>query len=143
MSFSNESLFNQDGINNTRNSHLRSADNYYGTIEITLQHRSSVHVCCGLIGDLLTGTFILLQRLTAANCLTLPDEKIAFFNAGCASEDKVQDYFLALWGSTSTFWLLSNDLHESTLYKSVHYLCWSNTFASEISDPKPVCFVFM
>lgn len=46
-----------------------SASNPHGTVESSFPHRVSMAVWCGLIGDLLNGTSVLKQRLSAANCL--------------------------------------------------------------------------
>jgi hypothetical protein len=48
-----------------RNSHFWSTGNPHSTVERVLQHRFSVNVCCGLIGDQLTGPFVVEQRLIA------------------------------------------------------------------------------
>jgi hypothetical protein len=39
-------------------------DNLHGTVESNYQHRFSVNVWCGVIGDQLTGQYIFPQRLT-------------------------------------------------------------------------------
>jgi hypothetical protein len=59
--FSDEGQFDQNAINNTRNSDLWSTDNPYGTAKRTFQYQFSENVCCGLTGDLLTRPFILEQ----------------------------------------------------------------------------------
>jgi hypothetical protein len=64
--FTDEALFMRDGVNSTRNSYLWGHDNPHGTIESNYQHRSSVNVWCGFIGDQLIGPFIFPQRLTGA-----------------------------------------------------------------------------
>jgi len=50
----------------TRNSHLWGRDNPHGTIESNYQHRFSVNVWCGVIGDQIIGPYIFPQRLTGA-----------------------------------------------------------------------------
>ena len=62
--FTDEAHFTRDGVNNTINSHLWDLDNPHGTVESNYQHRFSVNVWCGVIGDQLTGPYILPQRLT-------------------------------------------------------------------------------
>ena len=49
--FADEVHFTRDGVKNTRNSHLRERDNPHGTVESSYQHRFSVNVWCGVIGD--------------------------------------------------------------------------------------------
>jgi hypothetical protein len=46
---------------------LWSADDLNGTVESSFQRGLSVKVCCDLIGDLLSGTFVLGQRLSTPN----------------------------------------------------------------------------
>jgi len=53
--FAAETHFICDGVNNTRNSHLLDRDNPHGTVESNSQHRFSVNVWCGVIGDQLIG----------------------------------------------------------------------------------------
>jgi len=49
--FTDEAHFTRDGVNDTRNSHLLDRDNPHGTVESNYQHRFSVNVWCGIIGD--------------------------------------------------------------------------------------------
>ena len=56
--------YTRDGINNTRHSHLWDHDNPHGIVESNYQHRFSVNVWCGPIGDELIGPYIIPQRLT-------------------------------------------------------------------------------
>jgi len=62
--FTDEVHFTCDGVNNTRNTHLWDHDNPHGTVESNYQHRFSVNVWCGVIGDQLIGPYISPQRLT-------------------------------------------------------------------------------
>jgi hypothetical protein len=62
--FTDETHFTGDGVNSTRNSHLWDRDNPHGTVESNYQHRFSVKVSCGVIGDQLIGPNIFSQRLT-------------------------------------------------------------------------------
>jgi len=59
-----EAHFTYDGVNNTRNSHLWDHDKPHGTVESNYQHRFSVNVWCGVIGDQMTGPYTFPQRLT-------------------------------------------------------------------------------
>jgi len=62
--FTDDVHFTRDGVNNTRNSNLWDRDNSHGTVETNCQHRFSVNVCCGVIGDQMTGPYIFPQCLT-------------------------------------------------------------------------------
>ena len=62
--FVDEAHFTRNGVNNTRNSHLWDRDNPHRTVESNYQHRFSVNVWCGVIGDQLIGPCIFPQRLT-------------------------------------------------------------------------------
>ena len=62
--FIDEAHFTHDGVNNTRNSHLWDRDNPHRTVKSNYQHRFSINVWCGVIGDQLIGLYIFLQRLT-------------------------------------------------------------------------------
>jgi len=62
--FTDKAHFPRDVVNSTRNSHLWDRDNPHGTVESNYQHRFSVNVWCGVIGDQLTGPYIFPQRLT-------------------------------------------------------------------------------
>jgi hypothetical protein len=62
--FSNKAHFTSDGVNNTRNSHLWNHDNPCATVKSNYQHRFSVNVWCGFIGDQQIGLYIFPQRLT-------------------------------------------------------------------------------
>jgi hypothetical protein len=66
VSYTDKAHLTRNGVNNTRNSHLWVRNNTYGTVEIKYQHRFSVNVWCGLIGDQLIGPYIFPQRLTGA-----------------------------------------------------------------------------
>ena len=56
--FTEEAHFTRDGVNNKRNSHLWYRDNPHGIVENNYQHRFSVNVWCGVIGDQLIGPYI-------------------------------------------------------------------------------------
>ncbi len=53
--FSDESLFTQDGIFNSRNEHLWAEDNSHAAIPTKSQHRFTVHVWGGILGNSLIG----------------------------------------------------------------------------------------
>jgi len=55
----------RNGVNNTRNSHLWDRDNPHGNVESNYQHRFTVNLWCGVIGDQLIGQYIFPQRLTS------------------------------------------------------------------------------
>jgi len=62
--FTNKAPLTCDGVSNIRNSILWDRHNPHGTVESNYQHRFSINVWCGIIGDQLTGLFILPQHLT-------------------------------------------------------------------------------
>ena len=62
--FHDKAHFTLDGVNNTRNIHLWDRDNPHGIVESNYQHRFSVNVWCGVIGDQLMGPYVFPQRLT-------------------------------------------------------------------------------
>jgi len=62
--FPNLAHSTRDGVNNTRKSHLWDCDNPHGTVKSNYQHRFSINVWCGVIGDQLIGPYTLPQRLT-------------------------------------------------------------------------------
>ncbi len=49
--FSDESLSMQDGIFNSRNKHLWAEDNPHAAIQTKSQHKFTVHVWCGILGN--------------------------------------------------------------------------------------------
>ena len=59
-----EAHFTYDGVNNTRKSHLWDCDNPHETVKSNYQHRFSVNVWHGVIGNQLTGSYIFSQHLT-------------------------------------------------------------------------------
>jgi hypothetical protein len=56
--------FTRNGVNNTRNSHVWDRDNPHGTDERKYQHRFSVNMWCGVIGEQLIGPYFSEQSLT-------------------------------------------------------------------------------
>ena len=56
--------FYRGGVNNTRNSHLCYCNNPHGNVKSNYQHRFSVNMSCGVIGDQLLGPYIFAQHLT-------------------------------------------------------------------------------
>jgi len=62
--FTDEAHFTCDGVNSTRNSHLWDHDNPHGTVKSNYQHRFSMNLICGVIGEQLTGLYIFPQHLT-------------------------------------------------------------------------------
>jgi len=62
--FTDEAHFTYDGVNCTISSHLWDPDNPDGTVDSNYQHRFSVNVLCGVIGDQLSGPYIFPQYLT-------------------------------------------------------------------------------
>jgi len=62
--FTDEIHVTRDGVNNTRNFHLCDLDKPHGTVKNNYQHRFSVNMWCGVIGDQLIGPYIFPQLLT-------------------------------------------------------------------------------
>ena len=63
--FSDESCFSRDGFFNCHNSHIWSEDNPHGSSENHHQHKFSVNVRAGIVGDCLIGPYLLPPRLNA------------------------------------------------------------------------------
>ena len=53
--FTDEASFGRDGIRNFHNDHLWADENPHGRRESRSQHRFSVNVWAGIVGDRLTG----------------------------------------------------------------------------------------
>jgi len=62
--FTDEAHFTHDGVNNTRDSHLRDHDYPHGTVESKYQHLFAVNVWCVVIGDQVIAPYIFPQSLT-------------------------------------------------------------------------------
>lgn len=67
--FTDESSFNQDGIFNTKNSHVWAPENPHETVISSKQHRFSVNVWAGVLGNNLIGPYILPNRLNSPTYL--------------------------------------------------------------------------
>ncbi len=67
--FSDESLFTQDGIFNSRNKHLWAEGSPHAAIQTKLQHRFTVHVWCGILGNSLIGPHFFHDTLNAQRYL--------------------------------------------------------------------------
>ena len=65
--FTNDAHFIRDGVNNTTNE-------THGTTEINYQHRFSVCLSFGVIGDQLIGLYTFPQHLTSNIYAVLQDE---------------------------------------------------------------------
>lgn len=61
--WTDESQFTRDGITNFHNLHTWAAENPHSKKQTSFQHRFSVNVWAGVIGDMLIGPFILPPRL--------------------------------------------------------------------------------
>ena len=62
--FTDEALFNRDGVNNTHNSHVWADENPHATVESNFQLRFIVNEWCAVLNNQLIGSFILEGRLT-------------------------------------------------------------------------------
>lgn len=67
--FTDEAGFHQDGIVNFHNNHVWAGENPHAVVEGRRQHRFSINVWAGIIGDRLIGPHILPNRLTGARYL--------------------------------------------------------------------------
>lgn len=63
--FTDEASFTREGIFNSKNNHEWAAVNPHGTVIRGHQHRFSVNVWAGVLGDSLVGPYILPNRLTS------------------------------------------------------------------------------
>jgi hypothetical protein len=91
--FTDEAHFTRNGVNNTRNSHLRGRDNPHGIIESNYQHRLSVNVWCGVIGDQLIGLYIFPQRLTGAIYANFLRDKLPALLENVPLQTRLQMYY--------------------------------------------------
>ena len=62
--FTDEASFTRDDINNSRNVHTWSHENPHETRVTNFERRFSVNVCCGVLGNRLTGPFVFDNNLT-------------------------------------------------------------------------------
>ena len=62
--FTDEASFTRDGINNSRNVHMRSDENPHETRVTHFQRRFSVNVWCCVLGNSLIGPFVFDNNLT-------------------------------------------------------------------------------
>lgn len=73
--FTDEAAFTRDGIVNFHNTHVWAYENPHAILQARNQHRFSINVWAGIVGDHLIGPIILPNRLTGAAYLTfLQDE---------------------------------------------------------------------
>jgi hypothetical protein len=63
--FTDEAMFNTDGMTNTRSSHVWSLDNTHAYTETHFQSRFPVNILCGVTGSQAIGPFVLRQCLTS------------------------------------------------------------------------------
>lgn len=74
--FTDEAQFTRDGINNFHNEHHWSEENPHATFERNFQHRFSVNVWCGMMGNHLFGPFILDGHLNGERYLQFLQENL-------------------------------------------------------------------
>ncbi len=67
--FSDELLFSQDGNFNLHNEHLGAEDNPHATVQTKSQHRFTVNVWGGILGNLLIGPHFFHDTLNAQRYL--------------------------------------------------------------------------
>jgi hypothetical protein len=66
--FTDEEGFTWDGIGKFHNTHVWVHDNPHTTVASRHQHRFSINVWVGILGDQLLGPVVLPKRLTGATC---------------------------------------------------------------------------
>jgi hypothetical protein len=71
-----------------------SADTPHGTAERAFQHQFSVNVWCHLIGDQLTGAFVLQQHLTADDYLNFLMNELLLLMEDVPLETRCRIFFL-------------------------------------------------
>lgn len=76
--FSDEACFTREGVVNTHNAHMWSSENPHITVSSKVQHRFSINIWAGILGDHLLGPYLLPERLNGAKYLVflqhvLPD----------------------------------------------------------------------
>ena len=74
--FTDESQFNRDGVNNTRNSHVWADDNPHATVKSNFQQCFGLNEWCAVLDDQLIGHFILEGRLTGEEYFRFPQEEL-------------------------------------------------------------------
>ena len=62
--FTDESQFNRDGVNNTRNSHVWADDNPHATVKSNFQQCFGLNEWCAVLDDQLIDPFMMEGRLT-------------------------------------------------------------------------------
>ena len=69
-----EAYFTREGMLNSHNLHLWAGENLHGIRPYAAQHRFSVNVWAGLVGDVVVGPYLLPSPLTSANYLIFLQE---------------------------------------------------------------------
>jgi len=91
--FTGEAHFTRDGVNNTKNSHLWDRENPHGTVESNYQHRFSVNVWCGVIGDQLIGPYIFPHLLTGGIYVSFLQSELPALLEKVPLETRRQTYY--------------------------------------------------
>jgi len=134
--------FTRDGVNNTRNSHLWDRDNRHGTVESNYQHRFSVSVWCGVIGDQMIGPYIFPQRVTGdIYASVLQDELPALFE-NVPLQTRRQMYYQHN-GPPPHF---SKAVSESQIPKSIDWSWRCTELVTTVTKSEPIrlsCVVYM
>jgi hypothetical protein len=78
-------------VNNTRNSHLWDHDNSHGTVKSNYQHRFSVNVWSGVIGNQLICPYIFPQHLTGDIYTNFLQEELPALLRECSSTNTTTD----------------------------------------------------
>jgi len=67
--FTDEAIFTKDGIFNQHNSHIWAKENPHAIRQRTSQHKFSINIWCGIVGDHLLGPYVLPARLNGTEFL--------------------------------------------------------------------------
>ncbi|GBM50286.1 hypothetical protein AVEN_219060-1 [Araneus ventricosus] len=61
--FSDEACLTREGVFNTHNAHMWSSENPHITVSSNVQHKFSINIWVGILGDNLLRPYVLLERL--------------------------------------------------------------------------------
>jgi hypothetical protein len=99
--FADEAGFTRNGIVNFNNAHVWVDDNPHATVASRHEHRFSINVWVGILGDELLGAAVLLIRLTGAVYHCFFGERFTSTLGTCACSSTTTHVVHARWGTTS------------------------------------------
>lgn len=91
--FTDECSFNQEGMFNSKNSHVWAQENPNEVTFRGFQHRFSINVWAGILGDNVVGPYIFPQRLTAATYLVFLIDVLPELLENIPLEQRMNMYF--------------------------------------------------